>query len=146
MTAIFFIATLNSISCTVAQFKNEYSFCFFLTVCKKEVDARFDQPKDKWSVKNYGDGWISTYNAMIKNVTKNGNYYAAFEGTTGMEVWRYDHNVFKEVTMKLTFQRTYRQFSIGISPVMQIIRIVFIYGTIRAVNEEKSFKLFITNY
>ncbi|XP_052248367.1 uncharacterized protein LOC127856296 isoform X2 [Dreissena polymorpha] len=72
--------------------------------CKKEVWAKFDQLDDKWSVKNYGDGWISVFGEMTKNRTAQGMTYGIFDGSSGMEVWRYDHTSFPEMTSEITFQ------------------------------------------
>ena len=80
---------------------------YLFSVCKKEVDAKFDHINEKWHVHNYGDGWISTYAALPKNVTANGNHFATFDGRMGLEVYRYDHNRFHEFTLKITFQRKF---------------------------------------
>ena len=58
-------------------------------------------------MKNYGDGWISVFGEMTKNASSNGKHYGRFNGHSGMEVWRYDHNVFPEIDLKITFQRMY---------------------------------------
>ena len=74
-------------------------------VCKKEVWAKFDNIADKWSVKNYGDGWVSVFGDMTKNRTAQGVNYGTFDGSSGMEVWRYDHTALPEISLELTFQR-----------------------------------------
>ncbi|XP_060577542.1 uncharacterized protein LOC132734721 isoform X7 [Ruditapes philippinarum] len=73
-------------------------------ICKAEVWTKFDHLEEKWSVKNYGDGWISVFGEMSKNRTEQGVTYGKFDGSGGMEVWRYDHTAFREVTLEITFQ------------------------------------------
>ena len=68
---------------------------------------KFDNPKERWNVKNYGDGFISVFGDMTKNITTAGNHFGTFDGRSGLEIWRYDHNVLPEVTLKVTFQRKY---------------------------------------
>ncbi|XP_053373770.1 uncharacterized protein LOC123532644 isoform X6 [Mercenaria mercenaria] len=72
--------------------------------CKAEVWTKFDHLDDKWSVKNYGDGWISVFGEMSKNRSDQGVTYGTFDGSSGMEVWRYDHTAFPEATLEITFQ------------------------------------------
>ena len=68
---------------------------------------KFDHPEEKWNVKNYGDGFISVVGSMTKNVTGKGKHFGTFDGRSGLAIWRYDHNIFGEVTLKITFQRKY---------------------------------------
>ena len=75
------------------------------SVCKAEILAKFDEPQDEWSVKNYGDGWLSTFGGLKKNKTAQGVTYGSYDGSSGIEAWRYDHTAFQEVTVEITFMR-----------------------------------------
>ena len=69
------------------------------------ANANIYQLEEKWHVKNYGDGWISMFGDLMKNQTEQGMTYGAFDGSSGMEVWRYDHTALPEVYSEITFQR-----------------------------------------